>query len=71
MINEFYDDTRKKICLLDDNFLGCPQWKPMLNELISIGVPFKFKQGLDERLLTDEKCSCFFPQIMTGLYFRV
>lgn len=46
--------------MLDDNFLGCPRWKGLLEELIATGKPFKFKQGLDERLLTDEKCSLLF-----------
>lgn len=57
---EFYEPSRKKICLLDDNFLGCSKWKEMLEELIATGKPFKFKQGLDERLLTDEKCKLLF-----------
>ena len=65
---EFYDSTRPKICLLDDNFLGCPQWKDMLNELIAVGKPFKFKQGLDERLLTDEKCNLLFNCNYDGDY---
>lgn len=57
---EFYDSTRKKICLLDDNFLGCPKWREILNEIIATGKQFKFKQGLDERILTDEKCELLF-----------
>lgn len=32
-LSEFYDPTRKKICLLDDNFLGHPEWERMLNEI--------------------------------------
>lgn len=59
-LSEFYDPTRKKICLLDDNFLGFPQWRNGLDELIATKHPFKFKQGLDERLLTDEKCRYIF-----------
>lgn len=59
-LDEFYDPERKKICMLDDNFLGCPNWREMLQELIDTGKPFKFKQGLDERLLTDEKCEILF-----------
>ena len=59
-LKEFYDPTRKKICLLDDNFLGQPNWRTYLEELISTGKPFKFKQGLDERLLTPEKCKLLF-----------
>lgn len=59
-LEEFYDPLRKKICLLDDNFFGCPNWKQLLQTLIDTGKPFKFKQGLDERLLTDEKCEMLF-----------
>ena len=59
-LEEFYDPTMKKICLLDDNFLGCPEWKSILESLIATGKPFKFKQGMDERLLTDEKCELLF-----------
>lgn len=55
-LEEFYDPSRPKICLLDDNFFGCPNWKEMMQELQDTGKRFKFKQGLDERLLTDEKC---------------
>ena len=59
-LEEFYYVGCKKICLLDDNFLGCPNWKNLLQQLIATGKPFKFKQGLDERLLTDEKCELLF-----------
>lgn len=55
-LSEFYDPTRPKICLLDDNFFGYPGWSQIIQELQNTGKPFKFKQGLDERLLTDEKC---------------
>lgn len=59
-LEEFYYEGCKKICLLDDNFLGCPNWRELLQQLIATGKPFKFKQGLDERLLTDEKCELLF-----------
>lgn len=65
-LQEFFDPSRKKICLLDDNFLGCPNWKPLLRELIETGKPFKFKQGLDERLLSDEKCEMLFNSPYDG-----
>lgn len=67
-LSEFYDPTRKKICLLDDNFLGCPDWKEMLQELIDTGKPFKFKQGMDERILTEEKCQMLFGAKYDGDY---
>lgn len=65
-LEEFYDHSRKSICLLDDNFFGCLRWKPMLEELIATGKKFKFKQGLDERLLTDEKCRMLFSSNYDG-----
>lgn len=65
---EFYYEGCKKICLLDDNFLGCPQWKTLLQELIDTKKPFKFKQGLDERLLTEEKCEMLFSANYDGDY---
>lgn len=65
-LEEFYDENRKKICLLDDNFLGCPNWRIILDEIISKGKKFKFKQGLDERLLTDEKCKMLFESKYDG-----
>lgn len=55
-LSEFYDPSRPKICLLDDNFFGYSKWREIMEELQATGKPFKFKQGLDERLLTDEKC---------------
>lgn len=65
-LEEFYDPTRKKICLLDDNFLGCPGWKDALSILKTTQKPFQFKQGLDERLLTEEKCEVLFSSKYDG-----
>jgi len=55
-LEEFYDPNRKKICLLDDNFFGCNKNERnlMFQEILDTGRSFKFKQGMDERLLTDE-----------------
>ena len=65
-ISEFLDITRKKICLQDDNFLACPNWKEILLELQSTGKAFQFKQGLDVKLLTDEKCKILFTSKYDG-----
>lgn len=67
-LDEFYYDGCKKICLLDDNFFGCPRWKELLMELQAKKKPFKFKQGLDERLLTEEKCEMLFASNYDGDY---
>lgn len=67
-LSEFYSGAEKKICLLDDNFFGCPNWKELLEQLLATGKQFKFKQGLDERLLTDEKCRLLFSANYDGDY---
>lgn len=54
-VHEFMDKDRPKLCFLDDNFFACPQWKELISEVKATGKRFQFKQGLDERLLTDEK----------------
>lgn len=67
-LEEFYYEDCKKICLLDDNFLGCPNWRELLEQLMKLKKPFKFKQGLDERLLTEEKCKILFSANYDGDY---
>ena len=67
-IEEFVDPSRKKICLLDDNVFGCADWKSIFESLRDTGKPFQFKQGLDERLLTKEKCKILFDSKYDGDY---
>lgn len=54
-IQEFLDKSRPKICLQDDNFFACGEWKRLIHDLKDTGKRFQFKQGLDERLLTTDK----------------
>ena len=54
-VYEFMDESRPKLCFLDDNFFACPQWKELIADVKATGKRFQFKQGLDERLLTDDK----------------
>lgn len=70
-ISEFLDPTRKRICLLDDNVFACKDWKNIFQDLQSTGKPFWFKQGMDERLLTDEKCEILFNSKWYGDYIFV
>lgn len=67
-IEEFLDNNRKKICLLDDNVFACTQWRLVFESLKNTGKRFQFKQGLDERLLTDEKCKILFSSKWDGDY---
>jgi hypothetical protein len=52
-VDEFLDHERKYIYLLDDNFLGYPDWEEILHSLDETGKKYKFIQGLDIRLLND------------------
>ena len=54
-ITEFLDPTRKVMYFWDDNFLAYSNWKDELLKISEIGKPFVFRQGLDIRLMTEEK----------------
>lgn len=58
-LSEFMDPERPKLCFLDDNFFACPKWEQIIEEVQATGKRFQFKQGLDERLLTDKKIHSF------------
>lgn len=59
-LDEFLDPSRKFIALLDDNIFAYAGWRDVFNILKASGKSFKFKNGIDERLLTDEKCDILF-----------
>jgi len=59
-VNEFIDTARPYILLLDDNVFACKDWRLVFESLQTTGKPFQYKQGLDERLLTKEKCEILF-----------
>ncbi|MBR5874846.1 MAG: hypothetical protein IKY90_08970 [Oscillospiraceae bacterium] len=67
-VSEFLDETRKIIILLDDNVLACPQWEEIFAELNATGKRFQYRQGMDERLLTDKKCEVIFNSRWYGEY---
>lgn len=58
-ISEFLDEKRPYIYLWDDNILAYPKWKEVLEELDKTGKQFQFRQGIDIRLMTDEKAKVF------------
>lgn len=51
---EFWNG-QKKIVLCDPNILACKEWKSLLQQLIDSGAEVDFNQGLDIRLMTEEK----------------
>lgn len=56
-VKEFLDENRPKIYLWDDNIMAAPPrvFKLVMDDLQATGKPFQFRQGMDIRLMTDEK----------------
>lgn len=67
-ISEFFDPTRKKICLLDDNIFGYGKCIDVFTELQKTGKPFYYNQGLDIRLLTEKKAKILSESKYDGDY---
>lgn len=53
-LSEFWRG-QKNIELLDPNTLACREWKDILQQLIDSKAQVNFNQGLDIRMITDEK----------------
>jgi len=45
----------KRIILWDNNFFASPNWKKIFKDLQNTGLPVDFNQGIDARLIDDEK----------------
>lgn len=57
-IYEFWDRRHRKIVLLDNNILALPEhFKKIAGQIIKEGLRVDFQQGLDIRLLDDEKAA--------------
>jgi hypothetical protein len=46
---------QKRIELMDPNTLACPEWRDILQQLIESKARVNFNQGLDIRMMTEEK----------------
>jgi hypothetical protein len=53
-LKEFWNG-QKEIKLLDPNILACKDWKDLFQQLIDSNAYIDFTQGLDIRLMTEEK----------------
>lgn len=53
-LSEFWNG-QKNIVLCDPNILACKDWKDLLQQLIDSKASVDFNQGLDIRLMTEEK----------------
>ena len=54
-IYDFWDRKHKKIVLLDNNLFASPEWRSVLTDLAREKIETDFNQGLDIRLLDEEK----------------
>ncbi|SFA70543.1 radical SAM protein [Clostridium frigidicarnis] len=67
-LNQFWNG-QKEIKLLDPNLIACAQWKELLQQLIDSNSWVDFTQGLDIRLMTDEKAKMINKLKLKMLHF--
>lgn len=70
-IDEFYDESKKKLAMLDDNILGLPNKHlfQIFDRLGEIGKPFQYRQAMDIRLLTEERIKRLFELRYDNNYY--
>lgn len=67
-VQEFFDPSRKYIYLWDDNVLGYSKWREVFEELADTGRRFQFRQGMDIRIMTEEKAEVLSKARYIGEY---
>ena len=69
--DEFYDSSRPKLAMLDDNLLGLgnKDLYKIFDRLGEINKPFQYRQALDIRLLTEERIKRLLELRYDGNYY--
>lgn len=67
-LDEFWRD-QKHIVLMDPNILACPDWKELLQQLIDSKARVNFNQGLDIRMITQEKAQMLSQIKLDAIHF--
>ena len=67
-LSEFWNG-QKKIVLCDPNILACREWKDLLQQLIDSKAKVDINQGLDIRMMTDEKAEMLKQIKMPEVHF--
>lgn len=67
-LSEFWNG-QKNIVLCDPNILACKDWKDLLQQLIDSKALIDFNQGLDIRLMTEEKAEMIKKLKIKSLHF--
>lgn len=67
-LSEFWDG-QKHIQLLDPNLLACPDCKDLLQQLIDSKAHVNFNQGLDIRVMTEQKAKMLAQIPLDAIHF--
>ena len=67
-LSEFWRG-QKNIVLCDPNILACKDWKELFLQLIASGATIDFNQGLDVRLMTEEKARMIASMKIKEIHF--
>lgn len=67
-LSEFWSGQHY-IELMDPNLLACPDWKDLMQQLIDSGARINFSQGLDIRMMTDEKAEMLSRMKLEKIHF--
>lgn len=67
-LKEFWKG-QKNIELLDPNILACKDWKDLLKQLIDSKAKVNFNQGLDIRMMTEEKAKMLSQIRISKIHF--
>lgn len=67
-LSEFWSG-QKNICLCDPNILACKDWRELFDQLILSKAWIEFNQGLDIRLITEEKAKIIKQLKVQNLHF--
>lgn len=67
-LSEFWNG-QKNIVLLDPNISACTEWRDIFQQLIDSKASVDFSQGLDIRLMTDEKIEMLSKIKTKGVHF--
>lgn len=67
-LSEFWHG-QKRIVLCDPNILACRDWRDLLQQLIESGAEVDFNQGLDIRLMTEEKARLIDTMRIKDIHF--
>ena len=67
-LSEFWRG-QKKIILCDPNILACKDWRELLQQCIDSGSEIDFNQGLDIRLMTEEKARMIAQMRIKEIHF--